>query len=560
MPREGWHYLVKKNATVFDTIGLIITFARKFPFQDSVTKAIRASHSSDKITFLRKLFDYVCRNTRYLKDTIGKEKIYTPDRSMREGHIGIDCKKYATFLGAALHRVGIKHYYKVISYDGSSYEHIYVIVPLKTDGYITLDPVNDCKFNQELQHKKAMLYDINGKPVELELHALGKKRNLGQPGTAAWEAFHNSRTWENYYRPGYGPVAGNGSVTEHGGADPSAERLRRMSTTEGFLPPRMRGGINSLNYDLDVLGALFKMGNTDLKKLGRTVPYLLLPIFAEQYNALAKAANKPTFVIPTDLKDKIALSRTWIVSKSRKAFHQTYWVYIGLGFSEAVGEPPLVAIDKMFKSKDIQLSGLGQEEGSVEWQAVKKIAKEAWNFIKSLVVTNIDKELEDYPESARFSVADWKRMFGVPLEPGGGPGEEPPPPQASHTGITAHLLYVAQNYTKTDEISFRTRGVVPVTPGETFTVEAPGYDGVYVALESFPIAGTVPGQRIITKGRVNTNSPTFRMVDTETGPIEYDDLNKGIVIDGVTSSQASPAGKTTQMLLPLGILSFFLLR
>lgn len=553
MPREGWHYLVKKNATVFDTIGLIITFARKFPFQDSVTKAIRASHSSDKITFLRKLFDYVCHNTRYLKDTAGKEKIYTPDRAMREGHIGIDCKKYATFLGAALHRVGIKHFYKVISYDGSSYEHIYVIVPLQGGGYITLDPVNDCKFNEELRHKKAMLYDINGKPVEL--HALGKKGNLGQPDTKAWQAFHNSRTWENYYRPGYGPVAGNGSSVENSGADPSAQRLLdRTSKERGFLVPKMRGGIESLNYDLDSISGLFKMGNNDLQKLGRLVPYLLLPLFVEQYNALMKAANKPTLVVPIDLKTKIAASNSWVVSKTRKAFHANYLLYIMIGFREATGEAPIEAIQKMYLSRDIKLSGLGQEEGEAEWRGIEKIARDAWTWFKSLFATNINKELEDYPESSRFSVSDWKRLFGVTLQP----GDETPDPQESHTGQSAPIIYVAQRSPGSDEIFFRTRGYVPVTVGETFTVEGtPGYDGVYVALESKQTtASNVPGQQVFVKGTINQNSPTYKFQ----GDRHQDIIETGIVLDGVKTKTTSPAGKTTQMLLPLGILSFLLLR
>jgi len=166
----AWHSLVKKNATVYDTIGLIIDFARKYPNQRTVTEAIRVNDTPRDYEFLQNLFRWVCANVIYLQDKYGKELVYTPDRLMREGKG--DCKKMSTFIGAVLNRKGINHYYKVISYDEIGYEHIYVIVPKKGGGYITMDTVNNCQFNKEIPHKKAMVYDINGKRVEL--HAMGK--------------------------------------------------------------------------------------------------------------------------------------------------------------------------------------------------------------------------------------------------------------------------------------------------------------------------------------------------------------------------------------------------
>jgi len=169
----SWTHLVDKNARTYNTIGLIISFVKAFPNQAAVTEAIRANDTPRDYEFLQNLFDWVCRHVTYLEDSFGKEKVYTPDLLLREGRG--DCKKMSTFIGAVLNRKGIKHYYKVISYDGKGYEHIYVIVPTKEGGYITMDTVNNCQFNKEIPHEKAAVYDINGEKVEL--YAMGKPPN-----------------------------------------------------------------------------------------------------------------------------------------------------------------------------------------------------------------------------------------------------------------------------------------------------------------------------------------------------------------------------------------------
>jgi hypothetical protein len=72
-----------------------------------------------------------------------------------------DCKKFTTFILAVLKAKGIPAFAKVVSYDGFAWAHIYAIVP-NGNGYITLDPVNHCKYNSEVDYIKAQNFYLDG--------------------------------------------------------------------------------------------------------------------------------------------------------------------------------------------------------------------------------------------------------------------------------------------------------------------------------------------------------------------------------------------------------------
>jgi len=637
---------IKDNATVGDTIGLIITYARKFHNQKAVDQAIRHLGDPHSINFLRNLFNYVDRNVRYLKDPPGDEYVATPDYVMKM-HQG-DCKKMATFFGAVLTKLGIKHYYKVISYDAIGYEHIYVIVPSRSGSYTVLDPVADHRFNNEIPHAKELVFDLNGNIVRL--HAIGNGPNPAQsyppfyggfnvPTTpfnpynnpytiygnnqvesandwpdplTAWQDSYFPGRIDSTYFPGYGAFGAVGSMgaTPCGDFSDSQEDCEGASDETGpincnwygaaYDPPcdafgkevtpielqrqlapvtpprpsrppyyaaytprrefqmkrRVPRGLSisngQLDSDLNDLSGIFKMGGSDLKKLGSIAGYLILPLFIERYNWLMKAGNKPVLTIPGDLQAKINQIKTWVLGNTRAGFHETYLIYLMIGFTEGTGINPITAINNMYVTRDYQIGG-EEEDGENSWAQIKKWAGEAWDFVKGIFERNISKDLENFPATARWTVPDWKRLFGVALGPGDVPG-----PLPTHTGTVAPIVYVAQRSPGSDEIFFRTQGYVPVTKGETFTIEnAPGYSGVYVATDSVQTtASNVPGQKVYIKGTINLNSPTYKFL----GDKHQDHIKAGTLTDGVTGAPPTiPTAKGAAAILPIGILAALLL-
>lgn len=170
MQNVGYDKLVKKHASVDDTLALIVHAANtesKSSFIKNLVEKLGPTTPRDE--FLRRVFDYYCRNVTYLLDKNGVEKVYTPARTISEGKG--DCKKAATFLASVLIAAGITPVFKHVYYAGDDdFTHIYVIVPNPDyTHYITLDPTNNCRYNKEVNFKKGTLYFINGKHMELRM-------------------------------------------------------------------------------------------------------------------------------------------------------------------------------------------------------------------------------------------------------------------------------------------------------------------------------------------------------------------------------------------------------
>lgn len=175
----AWKVVVKTDFDVDDTIKLIVDTVNEYSTSEFVEKLKNKllKKSSSLNSFLHHLFDYVCNNVEYQLDPPTDERVTTPERLIRDG-IG-DCKKMTTLIASVLKAAGITPLLKVISYDGTNYEHIYVIVPDENKGYITLDPVNNCKYNAEIPHKKAKVIDLNNKEMPT-LSLLGRNQSRFQ--------------------------------------------------------------------------------------------------------------------------------------------------------------------------------------------------------------------------------------------------------------------------------------------------------------------------------------------------------------------------------------------
>lgn len=171
----AWEKLISTNATVYDTVGLIIKTINRYATDPAVQQITQHISKTSPHDFLRGLFDFVCKNVSYEKDPDGHERITTPMRLLRDGKG--DCKKMSVFISSVLKCKGINNYLRIVSYDGKSFAHIYPIVPTG-NSYITMDPVNDEKYNREVDHVKSETYNLNGKKMNLSI--LGRTNQSSQ--------------------------------------------------------------------------------------------------------------------------------------------------------------------------------------------------------------------------------------------------------------------------------------------------------------------------------------------------------------------------------------------
>jgi hypothetical protein len=165
--------LIKADATTDDTLALIVSTAKdysKHGFAQECAKLL-CPPGTDRDTCLRNVFNYYCRNVKYILDQKGIEKVYTPARTISEGEG--DCKKAATYIASVLLATGrpdLVPVFKWVLYSGNDeFSHIYVIVPINgsTNNYVTLDPTNNCQYDKEVKYNNGTLYFVNGKKMEL---------------------------------------------------------------------------------------------------------------------------------------------------------------------------------------------------------------------------------------------------------------------------------------------------------------------------------------------------------------------------------------------------------
>lgn len=102
---------------------------------------------STKLQTARNLWDFLYNHVQYTKDNPLREQLRQPVRTWRDRARGVDCDCYAIFISSVLSNLGVPHFFRIAAYNGSDYQHVYVVVP---DGgkEIIIDPVLD-QFNTE---------------------------------------------------------------------------------------------------------------------------------------------------------------------------------------------------------------------------------------------------------------------------------------------------------------------------------------------------------------------------------------------------------------------------
>lgn len=151
---------IKDNATTQDTVNAIIEVINKTSKEGFVPELAKAFNpTGSKVEYVKRLFDFICNKVDYEMDPPGWEKIYTPAKLFLSAKG--DCKKMTTAIASVLKAAGIEPLLKVITYDGYNWAHIYVIAKINEKYYI-LDPVNNKRFDSEISHKRAAVYNLAG--------------------------------------------------------------------------------------------------------------------------------------------------------------------------------------------------------------------------------------------------------------------------------------------------------------------------------------------------------------------------------------------------------------
>lgn len=76
----------------------------------------------------RNIWGWMRANTQYKLDEQGKEQLRTPQRSLKDRNIGIDCDDYSILISSILMNLGIAHEFRVAAYkEKGRFQHIYPV-------------------------------------------------------------------------------------------------------------------------------------------------------------------------------------------------------------------------------------------------------------------------------------------------------------------------------------------------------------------------------------------------------------------------------------------------
>lgn len=119
--------------------------------------------TTDIFSTCKNIWKFVYQHINYRKDQKGKEQIRTPARVWNDRKAGVDCDCYSVLISSILSNLEIPHSFRVTRYTADHFQHIYPIVHLDNNQYITMDAVVD-SFNYEVPFT-----DKKDIPMELEI-------------------------------------------------------------------------------------------------------------------------------------------------------------------------------------------------------------------------------------------------------------------------------------------------------------------------------------------------------------------------------------------------------
>jgi len=389
---------------------LIIETAKEEVDSPTVQQVLSRVDSDDPRQFLRNLFNFVADNVEYEKDPSDVENVSTPRRLLQD-EIG-DCKKMTVFIASVVLAKGWKPLFRVISYNGKTYAHIYPIIANEKGQYITMDVVNNEQFDKEVDHVKRLTYNTEGKLVDMELNLL-------------------SGLDDGAVNPPYGNYYGRTMV--NAGNYPG-NQLMNFGTCLAQLDEDLNGIIGRGNHSL---GAVFNLGlegwenwvqkgDRDMYAL---IPYMRYFIGNDYYRHAS-----PVF------KRKALEFEKWLIDNTKKSYGSNearlqkalYGLYNGfLAKNNATPKQVLHAMYVEWLKKNKLTTkqpysyylGLSGKEGVIKAAVllVAKFGKKIYNFFKgifsgreqSIPVGAIPTE-KDYVDSFKYAIKNHWDFWKMP--------------------------------------------------------------------------------------------------------------------------------------------------
>ena len=146
-PKPEKNDVVVAYGNVERTVGLMIKLVKKYHTDTiQITKALEKDNLHDT---LYNIWNFVYAYVQYKPDEVGVEQLRRPARTWADRKSGADCDCMSIFIGSILYNLNIPFKFRITKYDHKTkYQHVYVIVPIASNKYITVDTVLD-QFNGE---------------------------------------------------------------------------------------------------------------------------------------------------------------------------------------------------------------------------------------------------------------------------------------------------------------------------------------------------------------------------------------------------------------------------
>jgi|GEM_PF-1794593 len=126
------------------------------------TKAIAQVLKGDSLLeTTNNIWNFLYDHVQYKLDDQGLEQLRSPNRLWADRKTGVDCDCYSITISSILTNLNIPHSLRIAEYSHKGYyQHVYVVVPISKNSFITIDPVLD-QFNEEKtftkKHDKIMI-------------------------------------------------------------------------------------------------------------------------------------------------------------------------------------------------------------------------------------------------------------------------------------------------------------------------------------------------------------------------------------------------------------------
>jgi len=161
---DGTNDIVQNDGNVEDTVMWCGWMVKKYNDDTKELAEYLYSKSKTDRELYKNIFNFCYNHIQYHLDRKGIEELRRPARTWKDRKHGVDCDDYTMFIASVLYNLGKPFEFRIAKYSKPNYQHIYLIIPVKDDTYITIDPVLDT-FNYEKPYTSKK--DFNMKSLNL---------------------------------------------------------------------------------------------------------------------------------------------------------------------------------------------------------------------------------------------------------------------------------------------------------------------------------------------------------------------------------------------------------